>query len=175
MPAWGGSLTHLKVPAWVHSEWMELELAQRKAILASQVKKWPKATKQEKSEILDAICQVTGWHRDHARKMIRQQAAGQERAAQRRPREPVLTYGPDVVALLVRCWALLDGSTGKRLQGPSSSTTTCRNGAPCTRSPTPGAARLVPTTRPTSSRRTGPWSGAVSATTVTTPHESWTC
>lgn len=116
MPAWGGSLTHLKVPAWVHSEWMELELAQRKAILASQVKKWPKATKQEKSEILDAICQVTGWHRDHARKMIRQQAAGQERAAQRRPREPILTYGPDVVALLVRCWALLDGPTGKRLK-----------------------------------------------------------
>lgn len=55
---------------------MELELAQRKAILASQVAKWPKATKQEKSEILYAICQVTGWHRDHARKMIRRQVAG---------------------------------------------------------------------------------------------------
>ena len=53
---------------------MELELAQRKAILASQVAKWPKATKQEKSEILDAICQVTGWHRDHARKMIRRRS-----------------------------------------------------------------------------------------------------
>ena len=36
---------------------MELELAQRTAILASQVSRWPKATKQEKSEILDAICQ----------------------------------------------------------------------------------------------------------------------
>lgn len=93
---------------------MELELTQRKAILASQVKKWPKATRQEKSEILNAICQVTGWHRDHARKMIRQRVAGQQ-PSPRRPREPVFTYGPDVVALLVRCWALLDGPTGKRL------------------------------------------------------------
>ena len=57
MPAWSASLTHFKVPAWVEGEWMELELAQRKAILASQVSRWPKATKQEKSEILDAICQ----------------------------------------------------------------------------------------------------------------------
>ena len=94
---------------------MELELAQRKAILASQVSKWPKATRAEKSEILDAICQVTGWHRDHARKMIRQRVAGIE-PGPRRPREPVVTYGDDVIALLVRCWAVLDGPSGKRLQ-----------------------------------------------------------
>ena len=53
-------MTHLKVPAWVHSEWMELELAQRKAILASQVKKWPKATKQEKSEMMRMFMTVMG-------------------------------------------------------------------------------------------------------------------
>ena len=115
MPAWSASLTHLKVPAWVEGEWMELELAQRKAILASQVSRWPKATKQEKSEILDAICQVTGWHRDHARKMIRQRAAGVE-PGPRKAREPVVTYDQAVIEVLVRCWALLDGPTGKRLQ-----------------------------------------------------------
>ncbi|GAB2491731.1 DDE-type integrase/transposase/recombinase [Luteococcus sediminum] len=89
-------------------------MAQRKAILASQVAKWPKATKQEKGEILDAICQVTGWHRDHARKMIRQRVAGIEPGPRRR-RDPVLTYDDDVIALLVRCWAVLDGPSGKRL------------------------------------------------------------
>ena len=94
---------------------MELELAQRKAILASQVNKWPKATRQEKSEILDAICQVTGWHRDHARKMIRRRVAGIE-PGPRKAREPVVTYDQAVIDLLVRCWALLDGPTGKRLQ-----------------------------------------------------------
>ncbi|MDO5617440.1 MAG: transposase family protein [Kocuria sp.] len=34
----------------------------------------------------------------------------------RQPREPVITYNEDVIAVLVRCWALLDGPTGKRLQ-----------------------------------------------------------
>lgn len=94
---------------------MELELAQRKAILASQVAKWPKATKQEKGEILDAICQVTGWHRDHARKMIRRHLTG-DTPGPRRPRDPVFTYNQDAVDLLVRCWAILDGPTGKRLK-----------------------------------------------------------
>lgn len=51
---------------------MELTLAQRKAVTKAQLARWPKATKQEKSQILDAICEVTGWHRDHARKVIRQ-------------------------------------------------------------------------------------------------------
>lgn len=112
MPAWGSSLTHLKVPAWGQGEWMELELAQRKAILASQVTKWSKATKQEKTEILDAICQVTGWHRDHARKMIRQQVEGPG-PGPRKAREPVVTYDQAVIDVLVRCWAVLDGPTGK--------------------------------------------------------------
>ncbi|GAB2473584.1 DDE-type integrase/transposase/recombinase [Luteococcus sediminum] len=94
---------------------MELELAQRKAILASQVSRWPKATRQEKSEILDAICHVTGWHRDHARKMIRQRVAGVQPGSRKR-REPVLTYDQAVIEVLVRCWVLLDGPTGKRLQ-----------------------------------------------------------
>lgn len=89
MPAWGTSLTHLKVPAWVHSEWMEL--AQRRAILATQVNKWHKATKQEKGEILDTVCQVTGWHRDHARKMIRQRVAGVF-PGPHKTREPQVTY-----------------------------------------------------------------------------------
>lgn len=94
---------------------MELTLSQRKAILASQVKAWPKATRAEKSAILDAVCQVTGWHRDHARKMIRRAVTGHE-PAPRQPRIPVLTYNQDVIDALVVCWVTLDGPTGKRLQ-----------------------------------------------------------
>ena len=45
----------------VQGKWMELELAQRKAILASQVSKWPKATKQEKSEIRVASREMPAW------------------------------------------------------------------------------------------------------------------
>jgi hypothetical protein len=96
---------------------MELTLAARRAITQAQLAKWPKATKSEKSAILDAVCEVTGWHRDHVRKAIRQalaeQAAGGPRP--RKPREPVCLYGPEVVELLTRCWAALDGPSGKRL------------------------------------------------------------
>ncbi|MCZ3388407.1 MAG: hypothetical protein LH645_04650 [Actinomycetia bacterium] len=96
---------------------MQLSSTARRQITQAQLNKWPKASKADKSAILDAVCAVTGWHRDHARKAIRLALA--ERAAggrqPRQQREPVHTYGP---AVLTRCWTVLDGPTGKRL-GPS--------------------------------------------------------
>ncbi len=91
-------------------------MAQRKAVLASQVAAWPKATKAEKSVILDHLVAVNGWHRDHARKMIRRAAAGEPVNRPRASREPVLTYSEQAVAVLATCWAVLGGPTGKRLQ-----------------------------------------------------------
>ena len=44
---------------------------------------------------------VTGWHRDHARKMLRRAAAG-ELPGPHAPRERVLRYGPEVTDALVR-------------------------------------------------------------------------
>lgn len=95
---------------------MGLTMAQRRAVLKSQVDAWPKATRAEKSAILDRICAVNGWHRDHARKVLRQAAAGTPVTRPRTPREPVVTYGQDVIDALVTCWAVLDGPTGKRLR-----------------------------------------------------------
>lgn len=89
-------------------------MAQRKAITAAQAKAWPKATKTEKAQILDAVVQVTGWHRDHARKMLRKAASGHI-PQPRKPREPVRLYHTEVTEALVRCWALLDGIASKRL------------------------------------------------------------
>ena len=89
-------------------------MAQRKAITTAQAKAWTKATKTEKAAILDAVVQVTGWHRDHARKMLRRAAAG-DPPTPRTPREPVRRYNADVTQALVRCWAMLDGIASKRL------------------------------------------------------------
>ncbi|MCR2255725.1 hypothetical protein NSX39_24080, partial [Salmonella enterica] len=75
-------------------------MRQRKAVLVSQVRAWPKATKAEKSAILDRLVAVNGWHRDHARKMIRHALAGIE-PPPRQPRAPVYTYGPQVIDALV--------------------------------------------------------------------------
>lgn len=96
---------------------MELTLAARKQVTKAQLDRWPKATRAEKGEILDAVCAVTGWHRDHARKAIRTALAESANGGPRprEPRAPVYTYGDDAVELLTRCWAILDGPTGKRL------------------------------------------------------------
>ncbi len=95
---------------------MGLTMRQRKAVLASQVKAWGKATKQEKSVILDHLVAVNGWHRDHARKMMRAAVAGQDVNRPRKARVPVFRYGPEVIDALVMCWAVLDGPSGKILR-----------------------------------------------------------
>ncbi|MBK8078065.1 MAG: hypothetical protein IPK24_21505 [Kineosporiaceae bacterium] len=67
---------------------MGLTMVQRRAVLASQVAAWPKAARAEVGHP-DRLVAVNGWHRDHARKMIRaavadggsDRAVGQRRAA----------------------------------------------------------------------------------------------
>jgi hypothetical protein len=68
-----------------------LELAVRRRVTATLVNKYVKAPKAEKSVVLDQLCEVNGWHRDHAGKALRQAAAGPP--APHPARAPVFRYG----------------------------------------------------------------------------------
>lgn len=93
---------------------MELTLATRRQVTKAQMQRYRNGIKAEKSEVLDVICQVTGWHRDHARKALRHALAGQQ-PPPRRTRTPQYTYDEQVIDALAKCWAVLGGPSGKRL------------------------------------------------------------
>lgn len=62
---------------------MELMLAARRQVTESQAGRYAKATRAEKQAILDHLCAVNGWHRDHARKALRRAALARRRLAGR--------------------------------------------------------------------------------------------
>ena len=87
-------------------------MSQRQAVTKAIATRYRRANRVEKTRILNELCATTGWHRSHARKALG--AALRPRVVcARKPRTPV--YGPDVVAALGFCWAVLGAPTGKRL------------------------------------------------------------
>src|ERR1700751_924290 len=95
-----------------YAQWMGLTLAERRAITEAAASRYQLASKRAKGRILDELCANTGWHRNHARKALAA-SLGPKVVAPRSPR-PV-KYGPDVIAALTVCWAVLGTPAGKRL------------------------------------------------------------
>ena len=91
---------------------MGLTLAERRAITEAAATRYQLASKRSKSRILDELCANTGWHRNHARKALTA-ALWPKIVAPRSPRPS--KYGPDVIAALTVCWAVLGMPAGKRL------------------------------------------------------------
>lgn len=87
-------------------------MASRRAITKAQAVCYRSGSRTVKSEILDAVCAVTGFNRDYARRALK--AALTPRVVKpRTPRPP--KYDAKVVAALEKCWAVVNAPAGKRL------------------------------------------------------------
>jgi hypothetical protein len=92
---------------------MGLTMSQRKAVTKATATRYRSASKGAKVVILDELCATTGWHRDHARKALREALGPRRVPVPRMARPP--TYGEDVMVALRKVWAVMDAPAGKRM------------------------------------------------------------
>lgn len=91
---------------------MGLSMGERKAVTKQMARRYARATKAQKTSMLDELCELTGWSRRHARRALTAALVPPEPAS-----APVRTrvYGEETLVPLVKIWATLGGPSGKRL------------------------------------------------------------
>ena len=92
-------------------------MAERRAVAAATARRYQRAGKKEKSKILDEFIELTGYHRVHARAVLRR-PPGRAKPTRRTRRRAVTSqkhYDQRVLEVLRRIWLILDFICGKRL------------------------------------------------------------
>src|SRR4051812_25751771 len=96
-----------------------LSMAERKAVTRELAIRYRKVPKKQKQLILDELCALTGWHRDHARRALRSSWAAPTGTLRRRKqpltRRRANVYDERIIGIVRLAWAVLDGPCGKRL------------------------------------------------------------
>lgn len=85
----------------------------RAEITAEYARAYQRASKAEKSQLLNEIEAVTGWTRDNARQRLR--VAAKPRAALPGKRKWASKYSYDALKVLQLVWAISGGACGKYL------------------------------------------------------------
>ncbi|MDQ0821025.1 hypothetical protein QFZ79_003397 [Arthrobacter sp. V4I6] len=85
---------------------------ERKAVTKAIATRYARSDRSAKRIILDELCATAGWHRDHARKALRQSLV-LRKVRPRSPRPPI--YGEPVITALRPCWAVQGNPCGRLL------------------------------------------------------------
>src|SRR5258708_4763544 len=91
----------------------EVQQASRYDLVRALAPRYVHAGKREKGELLDEVCQLTGYTRKHAVALLRHPPP--DVPLVKRSRRRSASYGPAEVELLQLCWLVTDGICGKRL------------------------------------------------------------
>jgi hypothetical protein len=91
----------------------EVQRASRYDVVRALAPRYAHVGKREKGQVLDEVCQLTGYTRKHAVAPLRHPPA--DTPLVKRTRRRSASYGPAEVDLLQLCWLVTDGICGKRL------------------------------------------------------------
>ncbi|BCW35119.1 hypothetical protein StoSoilA2_11750 [Arthrobacter sp. StoSoilA2] len=87
-------------------------MSERRAVTKAIATRYARSDRAAKKQVLNELCATTGWHRDHARKALRQ-ALVLKPVRPRAPRPPL--YGEPVIEALRFCWAVQGTPCGRLL------------------------------------------------------------